>query len=91
MALARVLGAAHIDGLERLTGGASRETRRFDAIDTDGFVHGLVLRRDPPGRPGAPGAMSREARAVRAGSAARLAVSEVVLDTDDPSWWDPPA
>ncbi len=35
-----------VEGLERLTGGASRETWSFDVVDADGVRHGLVLRRD---------------------------------------------
>lgn len=36
-----------IEGLRRLSGGASRETWAFDALDAGGGRHGLVLRRDP--------------------------------------------
>ncbi len=36
-----------IEGLRRLSGGASRETWSFDACATDGSRHALVLRRDP--------------------------------------------
>jgi aminoglycoside phosphotransferase (APT) family kinase protein len=39
-----------IEGLERLTGGASRETWSFEAVDADGGRHGLILRRDFPER-----------------------------------------
>ena len=35
-----------VERLERLTGGASRETWAFDAVDADGRRHQLVLRRD---------------------------------------------
>jgi aminoglycoside phosphotransferase (APT) family kinase protein len=38
-----------IDGLERLTGGSSREIWSFDAELEDGTRLELVLRRDPPG------------------------------------------
>ena len=54
--------------LQRLSGGASRETWSFTA---DG--HDLILRRDPPGRPGAPGSMRAEADAMRACDRAGLA------------------
>ena len=67
VALAAALGTDRVENLEPLTGGASRETWRFDAVDTDGTVRGLVLRRDPPGRPRAPGGMRREAAAIRVG------------------------
>jgi aminoglycoside phosphotransferase (APT) family kinase protein len=41
------LGAYDIDGLHRVSGGASRETWLFDATGADGHVEHLVLRRDP--------------------------------------------
>lgn len=44
-ALAPVLGPVEIDGLRRLTGGASRETWSFDATG-GGERHELLLRRD---------------------------------------------
>jgi aminoglycoside phosphotransferase (APT) family kinase protein len=45
---ARHLGVpVTIEGLRRLTGGASRETWSFDALTSDGARNGLVLRRDP--------------------------------------------
>jgi aminoglycoside phosphotransferase (APT) family kinase protein len=37
-----------LDGLRRESGGASRQTWRFDAVLEDGERHGLILRRDPP-------------------------------------------
>ncbi len=47
-AVARHLGqTVTIDGLRRLSGGASRETWSFDAVTTGGRRHPLVLRRDP--------------------------------------------
>src|SRR5687768_3071320 len=66
-----------------MSGGASRETWRFDAIDDAGASHELILRRDPPGRPSPPGGMAREAAAMRACTAAGLAVPEVVADLPD--------
>jgi aminoglycoside phosphotransferase (APT) family kinase protein len=49
-AVTRHLGAGHtVAGLRRLSGGASRETWAFDAVDAAGHGHPLVLRRDPPG------------------------------------------
>lgn len=41
-----------IDGLRRLSGGASRETWAFDAATHDGQSQRLVLRRDPGGHTG---------------------------------------
>ena len=52
-AVRRHLGApVKIDGLHRLSGGASRETWSFDATTEDGARHALVLRRDPGGLAG---------------------------------------
>ncbi len=53
-ALATVLAdrlgvGVRIEGLKRLTGGASRETWAFDAVDAAGNIHALILRRDFPG------------------------------------------
>ncbi|MGE5291583.1 MAG: phosphotransferase family protein [Micromonosporaceae bacterium] len=86
-ALHDALGPVTIEGLTRLSGGASRETWAFDAVGVDGSRAELVLRRDPPGRPSEPGAMSREARAISRARAAGLAVPEVLLYTDDPDLW----
>ncbi|MCZ7536765.1 MAG: phosphotransferase [Acidimicrobiia bacterium] len=47
-ALARDLGGSvRVVDLRRLSGGASRETWSFDAVDERGTTLGLVLRRDP--------------------------------------------
>jgi aminoglycoside phosphotransferase (APT) family kinase protein len=47
-ALGRVLGPGlHVEGLRRVSGGASRETWLFDVLDANKARHGLVLRRDP--------------------------------------------
>jgi aminoglycoside phosphotransferase (APT) family kinase protein len=47
-AAARVFGeGTTVDGVRRLSGGASRETWSFDARDANGAGHALVLRRDP--------------------------------------------
>lgn len=81
-ALSAALGGARVENVERLSGGASRETWRFDA---DGEP--LILRRDPPSRPGLPGAMGREAAAIRASAAAGLRVPEILVATDDADLW----
>lgn len=86
-ALEPVLGAVEVEEPTRMTGGASRETWSFDAVDRDGVRHQLVLRRDPPGRPSAPGAMAREAAAMRAAAAEGVAVPGVLLAEDDPTIW----
>jgi aminoglycoside phosphotransferase (APT) family kinase protein len=74
--LALVLGQP-VEGLERLSGGASRETWAFRAGE-----RGLILRRDPPGRSGDFGSMGLEAGAIRAAAVAGLAVPEVVAVDD---------
>lgn len=49
-AMDRRFGAGHrVEALRKLSGGASRETWRFDTSDADGRPRGLILRRDPPG------------------------------------------
>ena len=77
-ALEPALGArVEIGGLQRLTGGASRETWAFTAGGEE-----LILRRDPPGRPSAAGVMRREADAMRACGRAGLRVPDVLADDD---------
>jgi aminoglycoside phosphotransferase (APT) family kinase protein len=89
-ALRDLLGPVTVEGLTRLSGGASRETWSFDAVSADGSRTGLVLRRDPPGRPSEPGAMSREARVIGQARAAGLAVPDVLPGTDEPGLWGTP-
>jgi aminoglycoside phosphotransferase (APT) family kinase protein len=86
-ALAPALGEVEVRSLHRLTGGASRETWSFDAVDVNGLVHELVLRRDPPARPGPRGAMALEAAVIRLAADAGVPVPEVLVDTDDPGVW----
>jgi aminoglycoside phosphotransferase (APT) family kinase protein len=45
--LAPVCGPGHVEGMRRMSGGASRETWTFDLVAADGTRQGLVLRRDP--------------------------------------------
>src|SRR5207245_7801727 len=78
-ALAGLLGAERIEGLRRLSGGASRETWSFDALHGDGRVDALVLRRDRPGG-GAGGAAGPEAALLREAAAAGVPVPRVVVD-----------
>lgn len=80
--VARQLGPVRIDDLQRVSGGASRETWRFDAATPDGGVERLILRRDPA--PGT-GATERatEFRLLQATRAAGVPVPEVVLLLDD--------
>jgi aminoglycoside phosphotransferase (APT) family kinase protein len=77
-ALAPVLGGSVVvDGLHRLTGGASRETWAFAADGVD-----LILRRDPPRRANAPHVMRLEADAMRACRRAGLRAPEVLVHDD---------
>jgi aminoglycoside phosphotransferase (APT) family kinase protein len=68
---------APVEGLKRLSGGASRETWAFTADGRE-----LILRRDPPGRAADFGSMGLEAAAIRAATAAGLAVPEVLVVDD---------
>jgi aminoglycoside phosphotransferase (APT) family kinase protein len=70
------LGVERVDGLRRLSGGASRETWSFDAVHADGTTAELILRRDPPGAP--KGAMTLERAVLDAAAKAGVPVPEVV-------------
>jgi len=74
--LSSLLGA-DVEDLERMLGGASRETWAFRAGDDE-----LVARCDPPGAPHA-GAMALEASLLRAAEAAGVPVPQVVAAADD--------
>jgi aminoglycoside phosphotransferase (APT) family kinase protein len=82
-ALRPVIGPVSIEGVARLSGGASRETWSFDAVAPDGSRTELVLRRDPPGRPSESGALARESAAIGAAASAGLAAPEVLLVHSD--------
>jgi aminoglycoside phosphotransferase (APT) family kinase protein len=74
--LASLLGAP-VGDVQRLSGGASRETWAFECRGRP-----LILRRDPPGRASDFGSMALEAVVIRAAAAAGLAVAEVVVVDD---------
>jgi aminoglycoside phosphotransferase (APT) family kinase protein len=74
--------AVEVEGLRRLSGGASRETWSFDARMSDGSVRPLILRRDPPGARDTT-TMGLEARILRAARAAGVPVPEVLGGTED--------
>ena len=76
--------AASIEGLTRMSGGASREIWSFDAVGQDGTRTELVLRRDPPGRPSEPAAVDREAQALSLAASDGLAVPELLFTSDGP-------
>ena len=84
-AVARHLEApVEVDGLVRLSGGASRETWAFDATPADGPTLALVLRRDPGASVGA-SARETEFELLRAAGAGGVAVpsARFVLDAAD--------
>jgi aminoglycoside phosphotransferase (APT) family kinase protein len=67
---------ARIEGLTRLSGGASRETWSFDSVDPrSGARKELILRRDPPGAPR--DGMELEARLLGAAARAGMPVPGV--------------
>jgi aminoglycoside phosphotransferase (APT) family kinase protein len=77
-----------VESLQRLTGGASRETWAFDAV---GSVRGrmpLVLRRDPPGAASA--GMSLEVLAFEAARRAGVPVPGILASGDDPAGLEAP-
>ncbi len=76
------LGVARVDGLRRLSGGASRETWSFDVPNADGSTAELILRCDPPGAP--KGGMRRERALLDAAAKAGVPVPQVI-DGDDSS------
>ena len=78
-ALARALGRGlRVEGLTRVSGGASRETWLFEAIGSDDARHGLVLRRDPGAHVGSSD-RATEYALVAATAAAGVAVPQPVL------------
>jgi aminoglycoside phosphotransferase (APT) family kinase protein len=75
---ARHLGAGvTIEGLRRLSGGASRETWTFDARRPDGHAEALVLRRDPGGHALGSSDRATEYELLRAAGAAGVPVPAV--------------
>lgn len=83
------LGPVTIEGLAKLSGGASKETWTFDAVGTDGTRTQLVLRRNRPGRPGDPGAAHLEARALGLAYDAGLPVPEMLFMSEGAGWGTP--
>ena len=80
-ALAGLLGGP-VEGLRRLSGGASRETWSFELGGGEG-PRPLILRRDPPGA--AKGGMGLEARLIEAAGRAGVPVPGIVTASDDPA------
>ncbi len=77
-------GATTVEGLRRLSGGASRESWSFDAVVEDGRRFELVLRRDPGSNLGSSD-RSIEYRLLEAAAAAGVPVPKVqfLLEPDD--------
>ena len=74
-----------VEGLRRLSGGASRETWAFGISETGPAhhrLHGMILQRERPGGPRAGPGMASEAVLLRAAEAAGVPVPEV-LATDE--------
>jgi aminoglycoside phosphotransferase (APT) family kinase protein len=80
---------ASIEGLTRLSGGASKQTWAFDAVGADGERTELILRRAAPGRAGEPGDVRREARALGLAYDAGLPVPEVLAVSEGADWGTP--
>ena len=79
--LAEALGTdgVRVEGLHRLSGGASRETFALDAVGPDGASRPLILQRERPGGAiGTGGGTSTEAGLLRAAAAQGVPVPEVV-------------
>jgi aminoglycoside phosphotransferase (APT) family kinase protein len=72
-----------VEGLTRLTGGASRETWAFDVRRSDGSVTELILRRGMPREARAGAAL--EARAISMAGEAGVPEPQIVFHSDDPA------
>jgi aminoglycoside phosphotransferase (APT) family kinase protein len=70
-----------VDGLRRLSGGASRETWSFTAVSPDCDARALILRRDPPDAPKE--TMGLEARLLAAAAKGGLPVPTVLASSDE--------
>src|SRR5690242_2919768 len=79
--LAAVVDACAVDDLRQLSGGASRETWSFAAVDSSGERRSLILQRQ---RPGSERDITVEAGVVRAAGAAGVPVAGVVAASADP-------
>jgi aminoglycoside phosphotransferase (APT) family kinase protein len=83
--LGRTVGAeVAVDRLERLPGGASRESWAFDLVQPGGGRERLVLRRDPPGHQ-LQSSRAEEFRLLRVAEEAGVAVPRVRWCEEDPT------
>jgi aminoglycoside phosphotransferase (APT) family kinase protein len=76
--------AVEIRDLNRLTGGASRETWSFDVVLGSGELRPLILRRDTPGISRS-GPLTREALAIEAAAHAGVPEPAILAHSDDPA------
>lgn len=74
------LGPIEVDGLTRLTAGASRETWSFDAVAADGARTPLILQRDRGGAARSGPSFEVEDRLLAAAGRAGVPIPEVVVD-----------
>lgn len=77
------IAARAVDGLRRLSGGASKESWAFDLALDDGERRALVLRRQPPGRRFSSqglGSVRQEAAIMRFAASAGLPVPAVLFE-----------
>jgi aminoglycoside phosphotransferase (APT) family kinase protein len=81
-ALADVLGAERVEGLRRLSGGASRETWSFEAVRSDGTREPLILRRETRRGTGM-GDPAAERLLLEAAAGAGVPVPRVVAGSED--------
>jgi aminoglycoside phosphotransferase (APT) family kinase protein len=79
----RYAQSVRIDRLERLSGGASRETFAFDAVLGEGGTRALVLQRERPGGMRSTTGMSVEASVVRTAATGGVPVPAVVAAQGD--------
>ncbi len=69
-----------IEGLRRLSGGASRQTWSFDAVDSEGTRQALILQQVRPGAVQSGSGMAAEVALLRAASEVGVPVPRVVAD-----------
>lgn len=72
--------SAEIRDLRRLSGGASRQTWSFDAVDAEGSVRKLILQQERPGALPVGGGMATEVAVVRAAAHSGVPVPTVLAD-----------
>lgn len=81
---------ARVEGLARLSGGASRETFAADLVGSDGGREALIVQRVRRGALSETFSMEGEADLLRAAGAAGVPVAPVVAATDDPAVFGTP-